>query len=304
MAIPSIKQSPSSNNMEGDPPIGKEWGALGVGTGPTLPQKSPGSGEGVPSLEGKVMNEGELNIREEILTSSPPPNPLVRNQQEDHPPALAKEEGSLLELMKRKRKEKEDSTVKMKPVRKKRGAKKEEEVRKAASKEEEDRKAAEQMRKMMKKMGEAPVDKAYAAKNSGEVDLSCEFVVNDRKTNVDDEEDNSEKTVGEEGRGRRTQGSPLGKVRAALRKFSHTDRQEESYEEWKKKKLTRKAGEKRKAVVDEDPGTEEINNIVGTPYKARRIMVPGQIQDLKSKINYVNTRPKISGGREQVQLES
>ena len=37
----SISKPLSSTYMEGDPPLGKERGALGVGTGPTLPPTDP-----------------------------------------------------------------------------------------------------------------------------------------------------------------------------------------------------------------------------------------------------------------------
>ena len=198
-------------------------------------------------MEGKNKEEGEVNKGEEIITPFSPPTPSVRNEQEDHHPVLAKHQENLLESMKKKKKEKEDSTKKMKPVRKKKGAKKEEEAKKAAEKEEEDKKAAEQMEKMMKRLRKPPIDRAEAARNTGDVNLSSDVDNCDKKTNdVVEEVVDEDRTVGGREEGRRTQGSPLGKVRAALRKFSYTGREEESYEEWKKRKMSRKNGEKRK----------------------------------------------------------
>ena len=159
------------------------------------------------------------------------------------------------------------------------------------------------MQKMIKKMKDAPIDKAVDAEKSGDVD-SDDFVVIDRKINVFVEEVPVDKTVGEEDKSSRgASSSPPGKVRAALRKFMYTGKQEEeTYEQWKQKKLTKKPSEKRKAVVEEETGTRERNTITGTPSKLRKVVVPGKIHSLNSKINITNTSPSLIGGGGQVQL--
>ena len=155
----------------------------------------------------------------------------------------------------------------------------------------------------MKKKREALNDKADTADSTGDIVLVSDIVEFDRKKTVEIvEEDLPRMTVEEEEESKVAQRSPPGKVRAALRKFIYTGRQEETYEQWKEKKLSKKTGEKRKAEVEEDPGTEE--KVTGTPNKVRKVVVPGKIQILKTKFNYPNTSPKIPGrgGGGQVRL--
>ena len=264
-----------------------------MGTGPTPPQKSPTHGGGEVSSQGKVRFEGESLTKGEKIISLSPPTPSARKDQEDRQPDLTRKQESLLEAMKRRKKEKEDT-----PVRKKPGKK---EI--AARKEEEEKKAAGVMMKMLRKLKEAPSDKAAAAGNKGDNKV-VKLVDFDRKTVVNEEGNKfiDRKAVGEEGMEGRVQGSPPGRIGAALKKFNHTSKQEESYEEWKKNRIARKVGEKRKAVVDEDPGTKESNITSGTPSKFRKISVPGRIQNLKLKFNNLNTSPRNSGQGGQVQL--
>ena len=269
--FPSKQKAPSSNILEGDPPIGKERGALGVGTGPTPPSQppSPGGEVGVQEDVDRKEIEGVITTKKEKIVpnlSSPPPNINSRNHHQPDLPDKPHKKETLLELMRRKNKEKEAEVPKerKKPDRKKEAAKK---------KQEEDRKAAGALDKLVGKLKE---EKTVAGRFS-----IVENVNIDRKT-VDNEEV-KKKAVDDEAKEDR---SPPRKFKEVLRKFNFTEKKEDSFEEWKKRKQLLSTGVKRKAEIDEYPGSKEELTITESPGKFLKISGPGMIQKINSiKIN-------------------
>ena len=63
MVFPSIIKAPSTNILEGDPPIGKERGALGVGTGPAPPTN--------PLTKGRIRRRMKKRILQAFLQQKP-----------------------------------------------------------------------------------------------------------------------------------------------------------------------------------------------------------------------------------------
>ena len=224
--------------------------------------------------------EGVITTKKEKIVpnlSSPPPNINSRNHHQPDLPDKPHKKETFLELMRRKKKEKEAEVPKerKKPDRKKEAAKK---------KQEEDRKAAGALDKLVGKLKE---EKTVAGRFS-----IVENVNIDRKT-VDSGEVRK-KAVDDEAREDR---SPPRKFKEVLRKFNFTEKKEDSYEEWKKRKQLLSTGVKRKAEIDEYPGSKEELTITESPGKFLKISGPGMIQKINSiKIkNNLKSQSNLAG---------
>ena len=167
--------------------------------------------------------------------------------------------------MRRKKKEKKEvPTLRKTPGRKKLPDRKEEEARKTA----------ETMGKMMNKWKE--VD-SLTVEDKGRL-IVDNIVQIDRKTVAKhDERKEDPKAVGRKEEAQRT---PRRKFQAVLRRFSTTDKVEETFEEWKKRKELVKKGEKRKAGSDDMVNLGAVTG-KGTPGKIRKID-PEKPKDKKS----------------------
>ena len=80
-AVPSNTKAPSMIFLEGDPPLGKERGALGVGTGPTLPPQNPSKPGGEASLleELRRRRKMKMKIESEEDACKPSSSPARNN---------------------------------------------------------------------------------------------------------------------------------------------------------------------------------------------------------------------------------